>query len=35
MKKARGSECDTAGIFTVLQNNMLVARTAGADPYWD
>jgi len=35
MKKALGSEWDTVGIFTALQDNILVARTTGADLHWD
>jgi hypothetical protein len=35
MKKARGSEWDTVGIFTALQNSKLVALAAGADLHWD
>jgi len=35
MKKARGSECDTVGIFIALRNNILAARTAGSNLYWD
>jgi hypothetical protein len=35
MSKAHGSECDTAGIFTTLENSVHVGRATGAELSWD